>query len=51
MIQLHIKKRDLFDNTISASKKDKKEQNLENIKYLMQEYWEKGKTYKLYGSW
>lgn len=38
MIKLHEEKRDLFENTIQTSKKDKKEQNIEHFKYLMSTY-------------
>ncbi|KAL4512333.1 hypothetical protein ABPG72_005335 [Tetrahymena utriculariae] len=38
MIKLHEEKRDLFENTIQATKKDKKEQNIEHFKYLMSTY-------------
>lgn len=38
IIELHQHKKQLFDSTISRNQEEKKAMNLENFKYLMQNY-------------
>ena len=38
VLELHDKKRDLFNQAITYTQEEKKQQNIDNFKYLMQQY-------------
>jgi SNF2 family DNA or RNA helicase len=38
IIELHQQKKDLFDSTVTYNQEERKNQNIENFKYLMKNY-------------